>query len=103
MPVGVPCGKVCLDHNEKQPLDMKRAGEVKKKKLHVTHLREMGHIKVGAKQQHYGCVLIENACQLFHAGCSLMRALVVINSMLLKLCPASRMVQECFHISANNV
>lgn len=31
MPVGVPCGKVCLDHNEKQPLDMKRAGEVKKK------------------------------------------------------------------------
>lgn len=66
----------------------------------------MGHINVVAKQQHYGPVLIENACQLFHAGCSLMRALVVINSMLLKLCFASRtriMVQECFHISANNV
>lgn len=98
----VPCGKVCLEHNEKQPLDMKRAGEVKKK-LHVTHLREMGHINIVAKQQHYGHVLIENACQLFHAGCSLMRALGILNSMLLKLCPASRIVQECFHISANNV
>lgn len=31
----VPCGKVCLEHHEKQPLDMKRAGEVKKKKNYM--------------------------------------------------------------------